>query len=64
MAGVAETTPRQPPAEPRLVLCNHGLRRSGGIKQYLLTVVDALHQRGQRPIIAAKRFDQSLPAYG
>ena len=65
MSAVLESPPGQRPlAEPPLVLCNHGLRRSGGIEQYLLTLVDALHERGLRPTVVAKRFDPGLPAYG
>ncbi len=44
------------------VFCNHGLRRSGGIEQYLLTLVETLHAQGQRPTVVAKRFDAALPA--
>ena len=47
-----------------LVLSNHGLRHSGGIERYLLTLVDGLHARGQRPTVVARRFDQTLPEYG
>ena len=48
---------------PALVFSNHGLRHSGGIERYLLTLVDALHQRGQRPTVVAHRFDHSIPEY-
>lgn len=47
-----------------VVFSNHGLRHSGGIERYLLTLVDALHARGQRPTVVAHRFDRSLPEYG
>ena len=44
-----------------LVLSNHGLRHSGGIERYLLTLVDALHAQGIRPTVVARRFDRTLP---
>lgn len=47
-----------------LVFSNHGLRHSGGIERYLLTLVDALHARGERPTVVAHRFDRSIPEYG
>lgn len=47
-----------------LVLSNHGLRHSGGIERYLLTLVDGLHARGLRPTVVARRFDPTLPEYG
>jgi glycosyltransferase involved in cell wall biosynthesis len=50
-------------SSPAHVFSNHGLRRSGGIEQYLLTLVEALHQRGIRPTVVAKHFDRSLPVY-
>jgi glycosyltransferase involved in cell wall biosynthesis len=46
-----------------LVFSNHGLRHSGGIERYLLTLVDALHARGLRPTVVAHRFDRSIPEY-
>ncbi len=46
-----------------LVLSNHGLRHSGGIERYLLTLVDGLRQRGIRPTVVAHKFDTSLPEY-
>jgi len=49
---------------PPLVLANHGLRHSGGIERYLLTLVDALHARAIRPTVVARRFERSLPEYG
>lgn len=47
-----------------LVFSNHGLRHSGGIERYLLTLVDALHARGIRPTVVAHRFDRTLPEFG
>ena len=47
-----------------IVLSNHGLRHSGGIERYLLTLVQGLHARGLRPTVIAKRFDRELPEYG
>lgn len=47
-----------------LVLSNHGLRHSGGIERYLLTLVDALHARGHRPTVVAHAFDETIPEYG
>jgi glycosyltransferase involved in cell wall biosynthesis len=44
------------------VFSNHGLRRSGGIEQYLLTLIEALHAQGQRPTVVVRRLDASLPA--
>ncbi len=56
-----------PSAEPvmqaALGLCNHGLRNSGGIERYALTLVRGLHQRGIRPTLIAKAFDTALPEY-
>lgn len=46
------------------VFSNHGLRHSGGIERYLMTLVRGLHERGIRPTVVAKRFDRSLPEYG
>ena len=51
-------------AAPPLVLSNHGLRHSGGIERYLMTLVQGLHRRGIRPTIVAKRFDTALAEYG
>jgi glycosyltransferase involved in cell wall biosynthesis len=48
---------------PPIVLSNHGLRHSGGIERYLLTLVDALHARDLRPIVVAHKFDTNLPEY-
>ena len=47
----------------RLAISNHGLRNSGGIERYALTLVRGLHARGIRPVFAAKAFDTSLPEY-
>jgi glycosyltransferase involved in cell wall biosynthesis len=47
-----------------LALSNHGLRNSGGIERYALTLVRGLHARGIKPVFAAKAFDKSLPEYG
>ena len=49
---------------PPIVFSNHALRHSGGIERYLLTLVDALHQRQIRPTVVARRFDRMLPEYG
>ncbi len=46
------------------VFSNHGLRHSGGIERYLLTLVGGLHARGIRPVVVARRFDAALPEYG
>lgn len=48
----------------RLALSNHGLRASGGIERYALTVVRGLHALGVRPTVIAKAFDTKLPEYG
>lgn len=48
----------------RLALCNHGLRNSGGIERYALTLVRGLHERGIRPVFIAKKFDPTLPEVG
>lgn len=47
-----------------VAFCNHGLRNSGGIERYLLTLVRGLHQRGIKPTVIAKKFDQQIPEYG
>ena len=47
----------------QLAISNHGLRNSGGIERYALTLVRGLHARGIRPIFAAKVFDETLPEY-
>ncbi|MEX8516958.1 MAG: glycosyltransferase family 4 protein [Leptothrix sp. (in: b-proteobacteria)] len=52
-----------PLQQPALVFSNHGLRPSGGIERYALTLVRGLHERGLHPIFVAKRFDRSLPEY-
>ncbi len=49
---------------PSIVFSAHALRHSGGIERYLLTLVDALHRRGIRPTVAARRLDAELPEYG
>jgi glycosyltransferase involved in cell wall biosynthesis len=46
-----------------LVLSNHGLRHSGGIERYLLTLVDSMHAMGIRPTVVAHKFDSGLPQY-
>ena len=48
----------------QLALSNHGLRNSGGIERYALTLVRGLHERGMRPVFIAKRFDAALPEAG
>ena len=45
----------------KLAISNHGLRNSGGIERYALTLVRGLHERGLRPAFIAKRFDRALP---
>jgi glycosyltransferase involved in cell wall biosynthesis len=55
---------RRAPMTHALVFSNHGLRHSGGIERYLLTLVDALHERGLRPTVVAHRFDRAIPEYG
>ena len=47
-----------------LAISNHGLRNSGGIERYALTLVRGLHERGMRPDLIAKTFDTALPEYG
>lgn len=46
-----------------LGISNHGLRASGGIERYAMTLVRGLHQRGVKPTLIAKQFDESLPEY-
>lgn len=46
-----------------LAISNHGLRNSGGIERYALTVVRGLHEQGVRPTVIAKAFDTTLPEY-
>lgn len=48
----------------QVVLSNHGLRHSGGIERYLLTLVRGLHARGIRPTVIAKRFERQIEEYG
>ncbi|MBI5924988.1 MAG: glycosyltransferase family 4 protein [Aquabacterium sp.] len=50
-------------SDTSLVLSNHGLRHSGGIERYLLTLVDSLHARGLRPTVIAHKFDKSIAEY-
>ena len=50
-------------AAARLAISNHGLRNSGGIERYAMTLVRGLHARGIRPTVLAKAFDASLPEY-
>lgn len=47
----------------KLGISNHGLRASGGIERYAMTLVRGLHQRGVKPVMIAKQFDESLPEY-
>ena len=47
-----------------LAISNHGLRNSGGIERYAMTLVRGLHARGMRPTVIAKAFDTRLPEYG
>lgn len=47
----------------KLAISNHGLRNSGGIERYAMTLVRGLHQRGVKPTLIAKQFDESLPEY-
>lgn len=56
--------PRAPAWAEHLAISNHGLRNSGGIERYAMTLVRGLHARGIRPTVIAKAFDPSLPEYG
>lgn len=47
----------------KLAISNHGLRNSGGIERYAMTLVRGLHQRGVKPVLIAKAFDKRLPEY-
>jgi glycosyltransferase involved in cell wall biosynthesis len=47
----------------KLAISNHGLRNSGGIERYAMTIVRGLHARGVRPTLIAKAFDRTLPEY-
>lgn len=47
----------------KLAISNHGLRNSGGIERYAMTLVRGLHQRGVKPTLIAKAFDATLPEY-
>ena len=51
------------PSRAGLAISNHGLRNSGGIERYAMTLVQGLHDRGVRPTLIAKSFDTSLPEY-
>ncbi len=53
-----------PPGLARLAISNHGLRASGGIERYAMTLVRGLHARGVTPTLIAKTFDKTLPEYG
>ncbi len=53
-----------PPDLTRLAISNHGLRASGGIERYAMTLVRGLHARGVTPTLIAKTFDKTLPEYG
>ena len=46
------------------VFSNHGLRHSGGIERYLLTLVRGLHEQGVRPTVIAKTIDRSIEEAG
>jgi glycosyltransferase involved in cell wall biosynthesis len=46
-----------------LAISNHGLRNSGGIERYAMTLVRGLHERGIKPTLIAKAFDETLPEY-
>lgn len=54
---------RAPAWAEHLAISNHGLRNSGGIERYTLTLVRGLHARGIRPTVIAKAFDERLPEY-
>lgn len=56
--------PQGIPLTPDLILSHHGLRQSGGIERYLMTLVDGLHRRGIRPTVVAHRFDTKMLEYG
>jgi len=47
-----------------LAISNHALRLSGGVERYALTLVRGLHERGIRPVVVAKSFDDALPEVG
>ena len=47
----------------KLCISNHGLRHSGGIERYAVTLVRGLHALGVRPTVIAKAFDTALPEY-
>ena len=37
-------------------ISNHGLRNSGGIERYAMTLVRGFHERGMKPVFIAKAF--------
>ena len=47
----------------KVCISNHGLRHSGGIERYALTLVRGLHAVDVRPTVIAKSFDTRLPEY-
>ena len=57
----SDTAAAQPVAT--LAISNHGLRNSGGIERYAMTIVRGLHARGIKPTVIAKAFDTTLPEY-
>ncbi|HWH81757.1 MAG TPA: glycosyltransferase, partial [Burkholderiaceae bacterium] len=63
-SGAIEPAPVAPAWAAQLAISNHGLRHSGGIERYAMTLVRALHARGIRPALIAKVFDTRLPEYG
>jgi len=64
LAAGIDTAPAATDArEIRLAISNHGLRNSGGIERYAMTLVRGLHARGITPTVLAKRFDPDLPEY-
>lgn len=58
------STPRAPLGALPWIFSNHGLRHSGGIERYLLTLVRGLHARGVRPTVAVKAIDRALEEAG
>lgn len=46
-----------------IILSNHGLRHSGGIERYLLTLVESMHSTGMRPTVVAHKFDKTIEQY-
>src|ERR1700712_1488478 len=51
------------PPEVNFAVSNHGLRNSGGIERYAMTLVRGFHERGVKPTFIAKAFYTSLPEY-